>query len=817
MSQKPTRTLPIPFTTLVGREDDIDVIVARLRAEGGSMLTLVGPAGVGKTRLAIAVAERMREELPDGVIFVDFSALTDAAQVIPAIVSAAGLPEDARATSQLSAYLANRSMVLLLDNFEQVLDAAPALNACLAAAPGVRALVTSQTPLRVHGEQEFVVEPLAVPPAISVRDAATFDLADLGTIPAVRLFVARAQIARPGFVLTTANLPAVSAICRYLDGVPLAIELAAARSNVLSPEALLHRLSGSLQLLSGGPRDAPGRHQALQAAIEWTYGLLSPLEALLLERLSVFSGSFSLSAAEAIAGNAPIHFKPSLYLDPDQPLPPETDLLDWSEVFELLDGLVDHSLVQRVDSAEDDPRFRLFQTIRQFAAMKLSERGDTSRTTLRHAAWFRALAESGWTENGIPMLEHDWLDRLDRDHENVRAALDYTTELDPASGSTFAASLIWFFYVRGHRMEGIRAMQRPLGKFDLATLRPMARARNDFALGNLMVLFPQTRQIGIGYLEQVLAQLRELGHEWGVGYTLMSLATLAEDEGNYRQALAYIDQALPLLVDVDDAPTLANVRFHQAVNYFGLGEFARARELGTSVATAPFEDAGINIGYAWHLLGMIELAEGNPAAAAKRFKDSLDFSLEHRLIGTATELIDAAASVAVVNGDLERAVLLFGAADRLNRETGNPITLPELDYYSEARVQAREAMPAARFDALLAEGATRSIEQGFELAHATLDVTAGDPRSKAPDSTGSVGANTLGLTNREIEVLRLVAMGSSDREIGDQLFISHGTARTHVRNILGKLGVHSRSAATGIALREGIVSATGTDSAPPIR
>lgn len=801
----PSPNLPVPFTTLVGREHDIAAIVSRLRAADSSILTLVGPAGVGKTRLAIAVAERMRDELPDGVVYIDLSTMTDASQVIPAVASTIGLPEEAGASSQLASYLSDRDILLVLDGFEQVLDAGSALNACLAGAPGVRALVTSQAPLRVRGEHGFTVEPLSLPPTITAQDAATADLAEIGAIPAVQLFVARAQVARPGFALTAGNMPAVAAICRYLDGVPLAIELAAARSNVLSPEALVNRLGASLQLLRGGPRDAPNRHQALHAAIEWTYGLLSPQEALLLDRLSVFSGSFSLSAAEAIAGSAPISFAPSIYVDPNQPPPPEDDLLDWSDVFDLLDGLVDHSLVQRVESNDDEPRFRLFQTIRQFAAAKLAEREDTERTALRHATWFHAQAESAWMANGVPELEQDWLDRLDRDYENLRSALDYLADTDPATGSTFAAALVWYFYIRGHRMVGIRAMQRPLGRFDPATLLPMARARNDFALGNLLALFPQTKREGVAFLERVLDQLRTLGNEWGAGYTLLSLAALTEDEGNYQQALAYIDEALPLLIAVGDTPTLANVRFHQAVNLFGLGELDRARELASGVADAPIQDAGINIAYATHLLGMIELAEGNIGAASRQFRTALDFSLEHQIVGTATELIDAAASVTAASGDPELSARLFGAADRLNRETGNPITLPESIYYSNARDHVRETMTVARFNELQEAGAAMSLDQGFALARTALEAIALASQAEMVAEPDHSSVNTLGLTNREVEVLRLVAMGLSDREVGDRLFISHGTARTHVRNILGKLGVHSRTAATSVALRERLI------------
>jgi DNA-binding NarL/FixJ family response regulator len=357
-------------------------------------------------------------------------------------------------------------------------------------------------------------------------------------------------------------------------------------------------------------------------------------------------------------------------------------------------------------------------------------------------------------------------------------------------------------------MEGVRAMQRPIGRFDPSQVRPVARARFDFALGNLLSLFPQSKAEGIGILERVLDDLRALGHAWGAGYTLLALAVLAEDDGQYQRGLDYIEQGLPLLVEVDDAPTLANVQFHRAVNEFGLGNLERARALVTPVANAATEEAGLNIAYARHLLGMIELAEGNQRMAARRFTESLDFSLQFGVVGTATELINSAATLLESNGDPELVVRLFGAADRLNRETGNPVNLPERRYYDEARSRARAKLSAARYNELLASGAAMSLEAGLALARQTLVAIELDTPDRS--ATTPQPSSACGLTRRELEVLHLMALGMTDREIGDELFISHGTARTHVRNILVKLEVHSRAAATSFALREGIVSTIET-------
>lgn len=807
MTDPASSPLPHPFTTLIGRERDIESIAAHLRAVSGSIVTLVGPAGVGKSRLAIAAANSVEADFQHGTVYVDLAPVGDPDHVLPAVVSALGLPDEAVAAGQLAQYLSDRSLLLVIDNFEQVVDAGPVLNSCLAGAPGVRALITSQTPLRVWGEQEYAVEPLPVPPAIGPGELEPGMLERYGAAPSVRLFVSRAQNVRSGFRLTEANLPAVVAICRYLDGIPLAIELAAARSNVLSPEALQHRLTGSLQLLSSGPRDAPDRHQALRIAIEWSYSLLDPREAHLLDRLSVFAGSFSLPAVEAIAANAPIALATSYYVDSQPPLPPDDGLLEWTEVFDLLDALVDHSLVQRVESSDDDPRFRLFQTIRQLGATRLAERGESHRIAARHATWFRALAESAWGPDGVPALEDRWLGALDADSENLRSALDYLSEHDPPTASTMAAALIWYFYIRGRRVEGIRAIERVAGTFDPALLTPEARARTSFAHGNLLALFPATRQAGIAELESVLGDLRTLGNDWGAGYTLMALATLAEDDGDYQRALDSIAEARPLLEAVNDRATLANVDFHTAVSLFGLGRLTEARALAATVAFASPEHAGLNIAYALHLAGLIDLAEGRFVDAAQRFRDAADFSARHGIVATASELLDSTATLQETRGDPELVARLFGAADRHNLESGNPITYPERIYYDAARDRTRETLGSARFLELLAQGSAMSRTAAFSLMRQTLDaIVENVERTPSPPPLPVFGSTQpYGLTNRELDVLRLVAAGMSDREIGDTLFISHGTARTHVRNILGKMNVPNRSAATSIALREQLV------------
>lgn len=805
MANSSFHPLPRTFTALIGREYAIEAICAHLRSATTPILTLTGPAGVGKTRLAIAAGHTLAPEFADGIVYVDLAALRDANHVLPAVVRALGLPDGEAAARQLARYFGDRSLLLVLDNFEHVLDAGPPLNAALADAPGVRVLVTSQAPLHVSGEWEYAVEPLSTPPPLSMSETDPGILECYRDMPALQLFVDRARHVRPSFELTTGNLPAVVAICHYLDGLPLAIELAAARSNLLSPAALLHRLRGSLHLLSGGPRDAPARHQALRTALEWSYGLLAPREALLLDRLALFRATFTLAAAEAVAGSAPIEFPPSLYVEPCSSIPADDAVLDTAEIFDLLGALVDHSLVQHVETGGEEPRFRLFEIVRQLAAAKLTARGETDRTALRHAIWFHALAESAWGADGVPTLEHHWLEALDADLENLRAALDFFSEHDPASAANMASALVWFYYTRADRLEGIRAIERVMPVLDRSDLAPAARARIDFSLGSLLIQFPATRSAGVEALESALAEFETAGLSWGTGYTLVALSTLREDDGDYPVALGYLARARPSLEAANDPVTLANVDFHTAVSLFGLGRFDEARALASTVAFSTPDRVGLNIGYALHLVGMIDLAEDKPWDAARRLLESGDFSQRHSIVATTTELLDAAATLHARVGDPDLTARLFGAADRYNRESGHPITYPERTYYDAARDRVRAMLGSQRFEEQLAAGARLSLDAAFEAMREALRAIAAETPPAIPSLPIFETLRPFGLTSRELDVLRLVASGKSDREIADSLFISYATARTHVRNILGKMDVPNRSAATSIALRERLV------------
>ncbi len=804
MSSQSAPALPQPFTTLVGREHDIATIAALLEPATGSLLTLVGPAGVGKTRLAIAVASRLADRFADGVVYVDLAAVTDPDQVLPILGSAIGLPDGDGPIGRLARVLANRSVLLVIDNFEQVLDAAPMLNACLAGAPGVRTLITSQAPLRVRGEREFAVAPLPLAVTPDRGQLSEDDVRAIGRAPAVELFVRRAQAVRPAFQLTVDNVATVTEICRQLDGLPLAIELAAARSNVLSPQALLARLSAPLQLLNSGPRDVPDRHRALQSAIAWSYHLLSPDEAILFERLSVFSGSFSLSAVEAVAGNAPIVFQPSFYAQ-QADVPPLEPELNGGVVFDLLDGLVDHSLVQRFDGDAQEPRFRLYSTIRQFAREQLHRHGSGHAIGLRHATWFRAQAEAVWTAGGIPVLEWEWLGPLEHDIDNFRAALEWLTEFDPATATTLAAALGWHFYFFGRRNEGIRAFERSDNRFDPAVLSPVNRARNHYIRGILLVQFRDRENEGIAHFEAMLAEVEAIGLDWAIGFALLSLGVSAEDSGDYERALELLRRARPLLDALNEIATTANVDIHIASSLFGLGRLAEARALAEPIVALHPDIAGANLVYGLRLLGVMSMVEGDLPQAASLLRRYLDVALRYDMGKISTEAVDATATIAVRAGDPETGARLFGTADRVNLDADYAIHYPELPIYAGARQIAMDTLGPDRFEALYRAGTAIGFEAAVTLVREVLDSLVVNADSTGLRTPAAGKPATSPLTRREREVLQLVASGLTDREIADQLFIGHRTVRTHVGNILAKLDVPSRSAATSYALREGIL------------
>jgi len=542
--------------------------------EGVRLVTLTGPGGVGKSRLALEAARRLASGFREGVRFVDLSAVPAADLVAAAIAAGLGLSTSGgRLLSDLESYLYSRQLLLLLDNFEQVTDAAPLVTTLLGAAPGVAALVTSRTVLRVSGEHEFPVPTLPVPEAGTDEDPATTQ-----QYASVRLFAERAHAAAADFELTSDNAGTVAEICRRLDGLPLAIELAAARVRVLPPQALLARLDDRLRLLTGGARDLPERQRTLRSTLDWSFDLLSPPEQALLARLGVFAGTFDLRAVEAVSGDPAT--SPA---DPGQAV----------QVIDTLSALVDSSLV-RQEARSGEPRFRLLETIRDYALRCLRDGADWANAHDRHAAYFFALAKPAAAEvQGRGQL--GWLDRLEAEHDNLRAAMSWLADGDIES----AVRLFWatwrFWWLHGHSAELAGFEQ----KFAAGSER-LPPYQHALALtGAGFVLLANEDQAGTQLLfQQSLPLYRQSRESLSVILTATVLGVLgriAALDGQEAEAVEQLEQSQALLDEAGDG---------------GLAGDERAQHT-------------LTVALVHNFLGQIRLSQGDPGGAAQHFREGL--------------------------------------------------------------------------------------------------------------------------------------------------------------------------------------------------
>ena len=686
--------LPMQLTTLVGREAEIANLSEMIEREGARLVTLTGPGGTGKTRLALAVAAEALDAFPDGVWFVDLAPLNDPALVLSGIASVLSVRESGgQALLQtVEAFLASKRLLLVLDNFEQVLDAAPQLAELLTACPQLSMLVTSREPLQVRAEQQVPVAPLALP-----TEERFLPLSELARVPAINLFVQRARTIVPDFALTEDNAPAIVAICQRLDGLPLAIELAAARVRLLPPQALLERLEHSLPVLTGGPRDAPARQRTLRDAIAWSHDLLEGDEPTLFRRLSVFSGGWTLEAAEAVCG--------------------DDGVLD---VFTGITALADKSLVRPVVATGLDPRFGMLETIREFGLEQLTAAGELDATRGRHAEYFVVFSEALSAEL-FKATEPELLERLAAEHDNIRAALAWLDQ--PGNEEALirlAAGLGWFWFVRGFGTEGISWLERArsprsavsgpiraaalnwgsvltLPRKDHADATELAalsvrllRENGDKSASLAMALlghgrstgYSGDRNTGIALLEEALALSRELDHPLFIGASLDSLAEFAFLEGDLERATTLVTEALDIQ------------RRHQPL-------------WGTSFSLA--------------LLGEIALARSDLPAASAYYGESIALA---RALGDTTFLGAGLAAIGTIAADLgeaERSARLLGAAEAMSQVAG-------AWSFIAARGQNRRAIDAARavlgeesFAAAWEHGRRLSREQATDEALQTAE------------------------------------------------------------------------------------------------
>jgi predicted ATPase/DNA-binding CsgD family transcriptional regulator/predicted negative regulator of RcsB-dependent stress response len=844
--------LPAPLTLLLGREHELAQVCKLLRRSEVRLLTLVGTGGVGKTRLALAAASAVRDDFSDGLVFVPLAPVSDPEQVIPTIAKTLGLWEaaDRPLLEQLQAALQDRHLLLFLDNFEQVIAAAPQLSDLLAACPYLTMLVTSRAALRLSGEYEFQVSPLPVPDLLQLPESQT-----LAQVASVCLFLERARAIQTNFALTSSNAHAVAEICVRLDGLPLALELAAARIKLLPPHALLKRLSNRLSVLTSGLQDKPSRQQTLRDTIQWSYDLLSAKERRLFRWLSVFVGGCTLEAVEVVCNG------------------------DGAQALDVLSGvasLLDKSLVQQTELEGEEPRLLMLEIIREYGVESLQAEGELAAAGRAHANYYLRLAEEAEpTLRGAEQAT--WLGRLEREHENLWAALEWALasgEQELALQLCSALGLFWLrrgypregtaFFERA--LEGSEILEAPLrvrallgagslawwqGDHTRATtlmqaLQTLSEEQGDreglaFSHWGLGVVALERRDYATAraLIETSLAYMRERGDPSYTTICILNLGRLALLQGNEDEALQLLEESLTRSRALGDKNNIAWTQLYLGRLELSQGKFASAGvrlEEGLSLlhvtgdrsasayaltllgqvalqqgktdeastrlkeSVRLYREEGNRWGVARSLLLLAHLAalQGDTIGAQARYEESLSVALQLSLKGFIASGLKGLGIVVTSRGQYAWAARLWGAAEHLRE--ARDVSIPAVSYERAVR-EVRKHLGEQAFSQAWKEGQGMSPQE--VLSASTQEAAIQPPPEKAEQLPGSQPRRVLsypaGLTAREVEVLRLVTQGLTDAQVADQLVISHRTVTTHLTSIYNKLGVSSRTSAIRFA------------------
>ena len=775
------RTPPLsrPLTGILGREREIETVRQLLLQDNLPLVTLVGPGGVGKTRLAQEIAGIVGPEFTDGVVFVDLSPVPSADQVLDAIAQAVGVRANPTGAA-LAAALQRRQLLLVLDNIEHLLDAAPDVARLLGAAPVLQILATGRAPLRVRGERVFPVEPLPIPDAIPATD-----LAALEAIPAIKLLLERARETAPHFTMTQETAAAIVAICRRLDGLPLGIELTAPWLRILAPDALLALLDDRLRVEATPSRDLPARHRSLHAAIGWSYDRLPPREQAVFRGLAIFPGSFDLAA------------------------PAATLQLDDATLLTAMEALVEQSLVQCRPLADGDVRFSLLESPRAFAAAQLRAHGEEDAARANHATHVLAWLEQHHWEPDQPRPPA-WLDHIDLDYPNIRAALDELTRSgahERALRLVMLLSEYWMF--RGSVSEGIGYLTAAIERGSQSGDQALGLASSQCAFLHFLA---GDMEAALRFGEASIPLIRRTSTAKELGVALQTLAIIL---GSGLQRWA---EATELLHEAEHYQLVSNPYATSILGGLAVQMGDLERGVAAIESTLPvLREQGNSLDAGFHLLtlGIVEAGRGNAPAAAERLAESLRLM---RQSGAINQALFPLTQVTLLAANLDlpcTAARLLGMTARFRRQLGIELQPHAVDPMRRAQDVALAGCGEARFREQFEAGLALPLPVALEEAIQIADLLAVAEHPSALEDRWEVSPKappglqqferTLGLTPREREVLALMIRRQTDAEIADQLFISYRTATTHVTRIIDKLGASNRRDAAAIAIRAGLL------------